>query len=260
LVSVYTTIHFGLTGPSYLETAEEADSLEALEFDDEQYPQLPENVLELRLHRRKAILRQFMAAARSMYYYNYILFIIGLFVCTGFYKLNGRIPWTDIAENPSHHLTKRSRPYSDHKLEEPSHMKSEGVDSWLRHWLKLQKRNKHPLVLRDHSDKPSDHHTPPQIVPKGKGKAKAREVDSEDDEEIDDDADDSMSNPALPPAPPTDSGTNAEGDDHIKVLPKSPNSAAGNRISRRTFLTSLSDDKSYKKLLLLLKAADVSTE
>lgn len=76
MVCVYTTIHFRLTGPLYLETAEEADSLEALEFDDEQYPQLPESVLEFRLHRRKAILRQFMAAVRSMYYYNSILSII----------------------------------------------------------------------------------------------------------------------------------------------------------------------------------------
>jgi hypothetical protein len=51
-------------GPNYVESAEEADSQEALDYDDEQYPQLPGNVLELRLHRRKAILRQFMAAAR----------------------------------------------------------------------------------------------------------------------------------------------------------------------------------------------------
>ena len=50
------------------ESAEEADSQEQLEFDDKQYPQLPDNVLEMRLHRRKAILRQFMAAVRRMYY------------------------------------------------------------------------------------------------------------------------------------------------------------------------------------------------
>ena len=37
------------------ETAEEADSHEALEVDDEYYPQLPTNILELRLHRRKAV-------------------------------------------------------------------------------------------------------------------------------------------------------------------------------------------------------------
>ena len=50
------------------ETAEEADSHEALEVDDEYYPQLPTNILELRLHRRKAVLRQFMAAARRMWH------------------------------------------------------------------------------------------------------------------------------------------------------------------------------------------------
>src|SRR6202789_1920806 len=100
---------------------------------------------------------------------------------TAFYKLTSRIPWLDIAENPSHHLSKKSQPDSDHKLEEPSHMKSDGVDAWLRHWLKLQKKNKHPLVLKNPSDKPSDHHAP-QIVSKGKGKkkAKAKDIDSDD--------------------------------------------------------------------------------
>jgi hypothetical protein len=57
-----------LTGLLYLETAEEADSLEALEFDEDEYPCLPENVMELRLHQRKAILRQYMAAARRKHY------------------------------------------------------------------------------------------------------------------------------------------------------------------------------------------------
>ena len=57
-----------LTGLLYLETAEEADSLEALEFDEDRYPCLPENVMELRLHRKKAILRQYIAAARRKYY------------------------------------------------------------------------------------------------------------------------------------------------------------------------------------------------
>jgi hypothetical protein len=55
--------------PSHcLERAEEADSHEQLEFDEAEYPQLPGNVCELHLHRRKAILRQFMAAVRRMYY------------------------------------------------------------------------------------------------------------------------------------------------------------------------------------------------
>ena len=49
------------------ESAEEADSEEALDFDEKQYPQLPDNVLELRLDCRKAILRLFVAAARRKY-------------------------------------------------------------------------------------------------------------------------------------------------------------------------------------------------
>ena len=55
-------------GHNYAESAEEADSQEALEFDDDQYPRLPDNVLELWLHRRKAILRLFMAATRRQFY------------------------------------------------------------------------------------------------------------------------------------------------------------------------------------------------
>jgi len=58
-----------LTYSRYLDSAEEADSREALEFDDEQYPQLPENVGNLRLHRRKAVLRQYVAATRRMYHF-----------------------------------------------------------------------------------------------------------------------------------------------------------------------------------------------
>jgi hypothetical protein len=47
---------------------EVADSQEKLDVDDDHYPQLPTNTCELRLHRRKAILRQFMAATRGRYY------------------------------------------------------------------------------------------------------------------------------------------------------------------------------------------------
>lgn len=150
-------------------------------------------------------------------------------------------------------------------------MKLDGVDSWLRHWLKLQKKKKRPLVLMDVSDKPSDPNAPPQVVSKGKKKATpTRYVDSDDDEEMDDDeeTDDeeemdddeeaSISRPAVPSAPPIDTGTKAKVGDHIKALPKSPRSADRSRSSRRTFLVSLSDDKNYKDLLLLLKAADVS--
>jgi len=69
LINILKQILFSsLIGSNYAESAEEADSEEALEFDNEGYPQLLENILELRLHRRKAILRQFMAAARCPCY------------------------------------------------------------------------------------------------------------------------------------------------------------------------------------------------
>jgi len=54
-------------GPLHSETAEEADSHEALEVNDTKYPQLPENVLKLQLHCHKGILMQFMAAVRCVY-------------------------------------------------------------------------------------------------------------------------------------------------------------------------------------------------
>ena len=47
---------------------EVADSQDRLDVDDDHYPQLPNNTCKLRLHRWKAILRQFMAATRGRYY------------------------------------------------------------------------------------------------------------------------------------------------------------------------------------------------
>jgi len=48
----------------FSEHTEEADSEETLDSDEDGYPLLPENVLELCLNRRKAVLRRFMASAR----------------------------------------------------------------------------------------------------------------------------------------------------------------------------------------------------
>lgn len=45
--------------------------------------------------------------------------------------------WTDIAKYPSHHMTKKSRPDSDYKLEEPSHMKSDGLRLKHCNWRKM---------------------------------------------------------------------------------------------------------------------------
>ncbi len=168
------------------ESAEEADHNEALELDDEQYPILPEDLLEYGLHRRKAVLRQYMAATRCMFYSD--LFYIAMYNKndSGFYKLNGRIPWTDIADRPSDHLSNGSRPDTDFKLEEPSHMKSDGVDCWLKHWLKSQKKGRHPLVLRDPTRQLSQAGLNPKVVSKRKAKrskALNMEINDADDRE-----------------------------------------------------------------------------
>ena len=52
-----------------LEATEEVDSKEKLEVDDEQYPLLPSSILEFRLECWKAVIRQFMGLARSLWYY-----------------------------------------------------------------------------------------------------------------------------------------------------------------------------------------------
>jgi hypothetical protein len=165
-------------------------------------------------------------------------------------------------------MSKRSRPYSDHKLEEPSRMKSDAVNAWLKHWLRLQKRDKRPLVLKDRSDRSSETHAnTPAITKKhmgrGKGKGKGRYVESDesDDEEMEDTEDESGPNQlgtkgkrTGQPASPTDD----EGNGHGTVLPQSPKSAADSRRARREFLISLSEDVQYHQLLLLLRVAKVS--
>jgi len=140
----------------FAKSAEEADSHEALEFDNDQYSHLLENVLELRLHCQRAFLQQFMAAVMRMYYTKHTLMLTSDHYPTGFHQLNGCIPWTDIAENVSCHLSKQSQPDCDYKLEEPSYMKSSAIDAWLRHWLKLQNKKKCPLVLKNPSDRSSE--------------------------------------------------------------------------------------------------------
>ena len=56
-----------------LEAAENVDGLELLNLEDKQYPQLPDTISNLSLHRWKAILRQYMAAARCMHYFTFPL-------------------------------------------------------------------------------------------------------------------------------------------------------------------------------------------
>jgi len=61
-----TLTHIGI----FAEHTEEADSEETLEFDEDGYPLLPGNVLELHLSRKKAVMRQFMGVARRLYIFN----------------------------------------------------------------------------------------------------------------------------------------------------------------------------------------------
>ena len=82
-----------------------------------------------------------------------------------------------ISQNQSLHLSKKSWPNSDWRLEEPSWMNSNAIDCWLSHWLQLQKKGKWPLVLKDGSGKLSEHL--PAMTTKWKGKQITRYVDSE---------------------------------------------------------------------------------
>src|SRR6202042_2517223 len=162
---------------------------------------------------------------------------------TAFYKPTTPIPWNDIAENLSHHLSKKSQPDSDHKLEEPSHMKSDGVDAWLRHWLKLQKKGQRPLVLKDPTDKSSEPHPKSRTVTKRKasqGKAWYIESDESDDQ----DKGNKLDSEETEDAPHVEKPGNA-----LVVLP-SPMSASAMRKTCRAFLASLASDMNYKKLQL----------
>jgi hypothetical protein len=173
----------------------------------------------------------------------------------GYFDLHGRIPWTDIADRPSHHLDERSRPDSDHKLMEPSHMKAEGVDDWLKHWLKMQNKKKRPLTLKKPSEAPSDQLKVLSLSSRGKGKGKARAVSlSSSDEESDEDDFDDQKGVDNKAVADDDGDTPKAG----SSFPPTPASAAASKETRLAFLKSLSDDKSYRQLLRLLLAANVS--
>jgi len=119
-------------------------------------------------------------------------------------------------------------------------MKSDAIDAWLQHWLKIQKKGKRPLVLKDGSEKASDQdaNKNPKVVDRRTSKkSKDGYIEPDDDEE----------------APQIDDGA-ADG----LLVPKSPSSVSPTDARRRSFLKSLSDDVQYKELLLLLLAAKVS--
>jgi len=141
-------------------------------------------------------------------------------------------------------------------------MKSDGVDAWLKHWLRLQKHNKRPLVLKARTDKTSDTHPTPTIASKSKGKKKAHYIENDESDDLypvdEEDQDDDSRTDA--PVTPSGTGKGKEPVTYPKTLPPSPQTAALMRKTRRTFLATLSDDGNYKMLLLLLHAAKVSSK
>ena len=140
-------------------------------------------------------------------------------------------------------------------------MKSNGVDAWLKHWIKLQKKNKWLLVLKWPTDKTLGMPPSTAITLKSKkkgGKAWYIEPDDTGSEGLDE---------CLDKGGKTKDGSvilndGAENDrmeDHNgAIIPKSPYSASNNRKTQRKFLAMLSVDNNYKKLMLLLHVAKVS--
>jgi hypothetical protein len=172
-----------------------------------------------------------------------------------------------MADNPSQYFTQRSRPDSIHKLVDPSHMKAEGVDDWLKHWLKLQKKKKRPLILKSpaepNSEDPPNRSKGVNRTGKAKGaankKGKERAVSEDQDgdiydgENVTDVEPDKLDSETGVHPQSGDSGSHQDD----SMLPPSPASAAGSKKSRITFLKSLSEDRNYRQLIRLLHAAKV---
>jgi len=112
----------------------------------------------------------------------------------------------------------------------------------------MQKKDRHPLVFKEGSDKPSELQDSP-IVSQRKGKqSKAQYIEPGNSDEAN-----NITNGVL-----TTTGTGKKKETTVISLPKSPHSVTPTPMRRRIFLTSLSDDEHYKRLILLLHAAKVS--
>ena len=93
-------------------------------------------------------------------------------------------------------------------------MKSNGVNAWLRHWLKLQKQNKCPLIFKDGAKE-----THPNLTLLSKHKAKASKGQSTNDNKSNDgDVQEDGNNDK--------SDTDNNRNNTIKILPQTPLSAS----------------------------------
>ena len=139
-------------------------------------------------------------------------------------------------------------------------MKSEAVDCWIKHWLQLQNKGKWPLVLKNASDKQQkSSDVEGRLTSKHKGKMKATETTDSESDNVDKPADGTV-NVDDDHQSDQDSGgaANKRPSPHpAHNLPASPLSADLNRTTCWRFLKSLSNNKNYQRLLLLLQAAQV---
>lgn len=124
-------------------------------------------------------------------------------------------------------------------------MTEDAVDEWLSHWISRQEEGKRGLVLKDPAGTPSNDADPkPRRL-----KNKQKEYEDPDDDENDDDAVHSdTQDPEGMEGTPDDTGN----------TPAAAGTSGTGRDTRLQFLRSLSDDKNYRRLLLLLDHAVVS--
>ena len=135
-------------------------------------------------------------------------------------------------------------------------MKSNAIDCWLNHWLQLQKMGKQPLVLKDGSGRLSEHL--PVMTAKQKGKQITQYVDSEVSDNVEMLDGDVPNANGQGPSTPNDNDTTQREVSWTAIYPPSPRSTALSWQTQYMFLKSLSDDKNYQQLLLLLRVAKVS--
>lgn len=140
-------------------------------------------------------------------------------------------------------------------------MTSKGVDCWLRHWLKIQKKGEHPLVLRDPTAQPSKGVPNSAVVSKRKAtRSKVWNIDSEEaeDRQTADALSDGGEAPAMPETTSDHASDRLGGASDAMALLVSPHSASESHTTRRTFLESLSTDVNYAELIHLLNVSPVS--
>lgn len=143
-------------------------------------------------------------------------------------------------------------------------MTEASVNAWLKHWLSRQTKGRRPLILKDPSgDKPATNRAPQRRNGKERRIEYVDPDDNEDGDEEDAEATpDEAENPVSPPENirpvPGTSGDQDGDSSNSGNGPPPPIDFAKGRKSRRAFLTMLSEDRNYCRLLQLLDCSKVS--